>query len=113
MQEQETIKSIPSDRLQFFPIMMFAIVMGLSGLTMVYKRVSEVLYMPSFISTIMMIITTIVFFTVSYFYILKIIKYKDEVKKELAHPIRINFFAASSISMLLLSMVYRHNIDFV
>ena len=113
MQEQESIKSIPSNRLQFFPIMMFATIMGLAGLTLVYKRVSEVLYMPSFISTIIMIITTVVFFTVSYFYILKIIKYKDEVKKELSHPIRINFFAASSISMLLLSMVYRHNIDFV
>ena len=30
MQEQESIKSIPSNRLQFFPIMMFAtVVMGL------------------------------------------------------------------------------------
>ena len=59
MQEQESIKSIPSDRLQFFPIMMFAIVMGLSGLTMVYKRVSEVLYFPSFISILMMIVILI------------------------------------------------------
>ncbi len=111
MQEQESIKSIPSNRLQFFPIMMFATIMGLAGLTLVYKRVSEVLYFPSFISTIMMIITTLVFFIVSYFYILKIIKHKDEVKKELTHPIRINFFAAFSISTLLLSMVYRHSID--
>jgi tellurite resistance protein len=85
--------------------------MGLAGLTLVYKRVSEVLYFPSFVSTVMMVITTIVFLTVLYFYILKIIKYKDEVKKEFSHPIRINFFAASSISTLLLSMVYRHNID--
>ena len=113
MQEQESIKSIPSNRLQYFPIMMFATIMGLAGLTLVYKRASEVFQFPSFISTIMLVITTVVFFTISYFYILKIIKYKDEVKKELAHPIRINFFAASSISMLLLSMVYRHNIDFV
>jgi tellurite resistance protein len=113
MQEQESIKSIPSNRLQFFPIMMFATIMGLAGLTLVYRRVSEVLSFPSFISTIMMIITTVVFFTVSYFYILKIIKHKDEVKKELSHPIRINFFAASSISTLLLSMVYRHNIDLI
>ena len=113
MQEQESIKSIPSNRLQFFPIMMFATIMGLAGLTLVYKRASEILHFPSFISTIMMIISTIIFFVVLYFYILKIIKYKDEVKKELSHPVRINFFAASSISMLLLSMVYRHNIDFV
>ena len=111
MQEQETIKSIPSDRLQFFPIMMFAIVMGLSGLTMVYKRVSEVLYFPSFISILMMIVTSVVFLFILYFYTLKLMKHKNEVKKEFSHPVRINFFAASSISVLLLSMIYRHNID--
>lgn len=111
MQEQESIKSIPSNRLQFFPIMMFATIMGLAGLTLVYRRGSEVLHLPTFISIIMIVLTTIVFLTVSYFYILKIIKYKDEVKKEFSHPVRINFFAASSISTLLLSMVYRHNID--
>ena len=113
MQEQESIKSIPSNRLQFFPIMMFATIMGLAGLTLVYRRGSEVLQIPTFISTLMMIITTIVFFTIVYLYISKIIKYKDEVKKEFSHPVRINFFAASSISTLLLSMVYRHNIDVV
>ena len=111
MQEQESIKSIPSDRLQFFPIMMFAIVMGLSGLTMVYKRVSEILYFPSFISILMMIVTSIIFLLILYFYALKLMKHKNEVKKEFSHPIRINFFAASSISILLLSMIYRHNIN--
>ena len=111
MQEQESIKSIPSDRLQFFPIMMFAIVMGLSGLTMVYKRVSEVLYFPYFISILMMIVTSMIFLLILYFYTLKLMKHKNEVKKEFSHPIRINFFAASSISILLLSMIYRHNIN--
>lgn len=111
MQEQEMIKSIPSDRLQFFPIMMFAIVMGLSGLTMVYKRVSEVLYFPSFISILMMIVTSVIFLLILYFYTLKLMKHKNEVKKEFSHPVRINFFAASSISVLLLSMIYRHNIN--
>ena len=111
MQEQETIKSIPSDRLQFFPIMMFAIVMGLSGLTMIYKRVSEVLYFHSFISILMMIVTSVIFLLILYFYTLKLMKHKNEVKKEFSHPVRINFFAASSISILLLSMIYRHNID--
>ena len=111
--QEESIKSIPSNRLQFFPIMMFATIMGLAGLTLVYRRSSEVLLLPTFISTLMMIITTIVFFTIVYLYISKIIKYKDEVKKEFSHPVRINFFAASSISTLLLSMVYRHNIDLI
>ena len=82
MQEQETIKSIPSDRLQFFPIMMFAIIMGLAGLSLVYKRINEVLYFPSFIATFMAILTTVLFFVILYFYILKLIKHKNEVKKE-------------------------------
>ena len=111
MQEEEAIKSIPSDRLQFFPIMMFAIIMGLSGLTLVYKRMSEMLFFPSIVVTVMTIITTVLFFTILYFYILKLIKHKNEVKKEFSHPIRINFFAASSISTLILSMIYRNDID--
>ena len=111
--QEESIKSIPSNRLQFFPIMMFATVMGLAGLTLVYKRGSEILQLPIFISTLMMFFTTIVFFIIVYLYISKIIKHKDEVEKELSHPVRINFFAASSISTLLLSMVYRHNIDLI
>ena len=111
MQQEEMIKSIPSDRLQFFPIMMFAIVMGLAGLTLVYKKISEALYLPSFIYIIMMIATTIIFFVILYFYLLKMMKHKNEVKKEFSHPIRINFFAASSISILILSMIYRNTID--
>lgn len=111
MQNEEMIKSIPSDRLQFFPIMMFAVVMGLAGLTLVYKRITEVLYLPSIIYVFMMLCTTIIFFIILYFYLLKIVKYKNEVKKEFSHPIRINFFAASSISILILSMIYRHSFD--
>ena len=109
--QQEEIKSIPSDRLQFFPIMMFAIVMGLAGLTLVFKKVSEALYLPSVIYTIMMIGTTIIFFIITFMYLKKIMKHKEEVKKEFSHPIRINFFAASSISILILSMVYKNTID--
>ena len=111
MQQEEMIKSIPSDRLQFFPIMMFAIVMGLAGLTLVYKKVSEALFLPSIIYLVMMICTTIIFFIILYFYLLKIMKHKNEVRKEFSHPIRINFFAASSISILILSMIYRNTID--
>jgi len=40
-------------------------------------------------------------------YLIKIIKYIGAVKKEFSHPIRINFFAASAISFLLISIVYR------
>ncbi|MGE3593113.1 MAG: SLAC1 anion channel family protein, partial [Arcobacter sp.] len=62
----------------------------------------------NYLALFMLGISTFLFFLVLIFYILKLIKYKDEVKKEFSHPIRVNFFAAFSISMLILSIDYRH-----
>ena len=111
MENKESIKSIPSNRLQFFPVMMFAIIMGLTGLSLVYKKLSEVLYFPSIIGTLLGLFSTIVFFIILFTYLSKILKHKKEVKEEMTHPIRVNFFAAISISTLLLSIFYRHTLD--
>ena len=111
MKTNESIKSIPSNRLQFFPVMMFAIVMGLSGLSLVYKKLNEVLYFPSIIGTLLGLVSTIIFFIVLFVYLSKLLKHKEEVKEEITHPIRVNFFAAISISTLLLSIFYRHTLD--
>ncbi len=111
MQENESIKAIPSNRLQFFPIMMFAIVMGFTGLSIVLKKVSETLFFPSVIASIFGFISLVLFLVILFIYTKKYIKYKEEVIKEINHPIRINFFAAVSISCLLLSIFYRHSID--
>ena len=100
---EEIIKTIPSNRLQFFPVMMFATVMGLGGLTLVFERLNHVFSFSTIFATTFLIITTALFFITLFTYFLKIIKYKEEVVKELNHPIRINFFAASSISILILS----------
>ncbi|RXI24903.1 SLAC1 anion channel family protein [Aliarcobacter trophiarum] len=104
---EEEIKAIPSNRLQFFPIMMFATVMGLGGLTLVFERLSHIFSFPSFFATTLIAISTFMFFLITLTYLFKIVKYIDEVKKELNHPIRINFFAACSISMLILSAAFK------
>ncbi|MDY0193757.1 MAG: SLAC1 anion channel family protein [Aliarcobacter butzleri] len=104
---QEHIKAIPSNRLQFFPIMMFAVIMGLSGLTLVYERMTSVFFFPISVAMAILVVTISLFFLVLFFYILKIIRFKEEVKKEFSHPIRVNFFAAFSISMLILSIDFR------
>ena len=91
---EEIIKTIPSNRLQFFPVMMF-------------ERLNHVFSFSTIFATTFLIITTALFFITLFTYFLKIIKYKEEVVKELNHPIRINFFAASSISILILSAAFR------
>lgn len=44
MGQKEHITAIPSDRLQYFPVMMFAIVMGFSGLTLVLGKLHHELF---------------------------------------------------------------------
>ncbi|RXJ60172.1 SLAC1 anion channel family protein [Candidatus Marinarcus aquaticus] len=102
--EQENLKKIPN-RLQFFPVMMFAIVMGLSGLTLVFRKAHETLHFSALLDLSLSFLTVAVFIAVLLTYGIKIIKYTAQVKQEFNHPIRINFFAAISISFILVSMI--------
>ncbi|QKF82141.1 SLAC1 anion channel family protein [Halarcobacter ebronensis] len=110
MEKSEQITAIPSNRLQFFPVMMFAVVMGFTGLSIVFFKMSEDLLFPIIIADIFGYISLTLFLVISFFYLKKIITYTEEVKKEFTHPIRVNFFAAISISMLLLSIFFRHSL---
>ncbi len=103
---EEKIETIEMNRLKFFPIMMFAIVMGLSGLTIVYQKAGELLGFSSSLGTVLAMVDTVVFLIVAFVYVLKLMKYFGAVKNEFAHPVRINFFAASAISFLLIAIIY-------
>jgi tellurite resistance protein len=63
------------NRLKFFPIMMYAIVMGLGGLTITYQKATHFLNFPSFYGTTLAYISTIAFVTISIIYLAKFIKY--------------------------------------
>jgi len=104
---KEACNMSTKNRLKFFPIMMYAIVMGMSGLTITYQKAGEWLGFPHIIGQILMYITTFIFLVVTIIYIVKYFKYNMAVKKEFSHPIRINFFAAVSISMLMLAIIYK------
>ena len=106
MTTEQKCEKVELNRLKNFPIMMFAIIMGLSGLTIVYEKAHELFGIPSFIGTGLLIFDSIVFIIIGIFYISKLLKYFSEVKKEFNHPIRINFFATVSISFLLISIAY-------
>ena len=106
MNQVEEKNTESNSRLQFFPVMMFAVVMGFSGITLAYKKEHEILLLPSIVYEILSYITAALAILIGVFYLLKIIIYPKEVKKEIGHPVRVNFFAAISISMLLLSVVF-------
>jgi len=100
---------IELNRLKFYPIMMFAIVMGISGLTIAYQKAAEFIGFPHAIGNTMMYIALTLFTVISLIYIVKLLKYPKAVMNEWKHPVRINFFSAISISMLMLAIITRHD----
>lgn len=94
------------EKIKFFPITSFAIVMGLLGLTIVFGKFYHLQWLPKYFYSGSLFLTTILFFVLFVMYGLKIILYFDEAKKDFLHRIRINFFSAISISLLLLSIAY-------
>lgn len=103
---EESCVVLEANRLKNFPIMMFAIVMGFSGFTIMFQKAHEVFALPSAIGLILAYIDMGIFICISLVYIIKMVRYFDSVRQEFTHPVRINFFAASSISLLLLSIIF-------
>lgn len=101
-------EKVELNRLKYFPVMMFAIVMGLSGLTIAYQKASEVLGFPKAIANMLMYVDLFLFFGILGIYLIKLIKYPKAVSGEWKHPVRINFFAAISISILMLGIITKH-----
>lgn len=97
-----------NERLKHFPITMFAIVMGMGGFTIMYQKAHDFLNFPQVLSMLFGAITTLLFVAISIVYICKFFCYPQIVKNEFSHPIKINFFASISISMLMLAAIYIH-----
>jgi tellurite resistance protein len=93
-------------RLLHFPISFFAMVMGLSGLTIAWKAVGQTI-LPS-VFMVLALLTSLVMVIVTGLYLLKLLRYTQAVMQEFRHPIRLNFFPAFSIGLLLLSIVWNH-----
>lgn len=91
-------------KLKYFPVTMYAIVMGLSGLTIVFSKFYHMQWLPKIFFDGFLFLTFALFLIISFFYGLKAIKHFDEVVADFKHRIRINFFSAISISLLLLSV---------
>lgn len=93
-------------RLQYFPISFFAMVMGMSGLTIGWEKVEHILGLNRLISPWLLIATCLLFVLLTISYGTKLILYRSAVMAELRHPVKINFFPTISISLLLLSIAF-------
>lgn len=94
------------ERLQFFPITAYSIIMGLSGLSIVFSKFYHMQWLPKILFDGLLFFTLTLFLVISFLYGRKSIRHFEQVKKDFHHRIRINFFSAISISFLLLSIAF-------
>ncbi|SEQ15291.1 tellurite resistance protein [Ectothiorhodospira magna] len=93
-------------RLPYFPVAWFAMIMGLLGFAIVWSRADALLAVPSVVGDALRIFAVVALLGVATLYLTKLIRHRDAVVKELNHPIKRNFFATISISLILLSIAF-------
>lgn len=92
-----------SMRLAHYPVTFFAIGMGMMGLTLALRSAEQAFKLGNIASTGVLILSVAMFLAVSIGYAAKALIHAAEVRAEWNHPVRIAFFPAISISLLLLA----------
>ncbi len=92
--------------LQYFPITFFALIMGMSGLTLAWQKAQAVLGLDWDVALLLLGVTATVFVLLIAALVLKSLRYIEAVKAELLHPVKVSFFPAISISCMLMGAAF-------
>ena len=92
--------------IKYFPVSFFSVILGMAGFVVAYQKVEQIFKVPIHLSLYILTLTVILFVIISILYLIKIIRFKDEVKNEFNHPVKLSFFPTFSISLLLLSIAF-------
>lgn len=91
-------------RLEHLPVSMFSIIMGLAGTTIALEKAEHLWGWSVQPSQVMLGLTALVFGLIAVAYLSKFLLHRKHVVAEFNHPIRLSFFPAMSIGMLLLAI---------
>ncbi|MFO7809578.1 SLAC1 anion channel family protein [Guyparkeria sp.] len=93
-----------TDRLKHFPISMFAIVMGLVGVTLVIDAIATPGTWLAAAGGVLLVVDFLVYGSIAAIYLLKARRHPGEVMAEFNHPVKLSFFPAITIGLILLAM---------
>jgi len=89
--------------LEHYPVTLFTIIMGVSGLTLALRSGERALGFRETLSVGAYVLTLALFLVIASGYALKALRYPQAVRAEWDHPVKLAFFPAISIGLLLLS----------
>lgn len=90
--------------LMHVPVPLFAVVMGVTGLGIAWRKAAHVLHAPAAVGEGILALAGVLFVAIAALYAAKALRFPKAVAHEFGHPVRANFFPAVSIGMLLLSI---------
>jgi len=91
-----------------FPVVLFATVMGVAGLSLVWQRGAVLLGLPGLPGQLLAFFSVGLYALLLGIYLLKLLRHPGAVHAEFRHPVRLAFFPALSIGMLLSATVLVH-----
>jgi tellurite resistance protein len=93
----------PRNRLENFPVTFFATVMGVGGFSLALHAAEHAYGMDGAASGAVFALAAAMFVVIAVIYALKALRHPQAVAGEWHHPVRLSFFPAISISLLLLA----------
>lgn len=99
----DTTQTHSESRLEHYPVTFFATIMGMTGLSLSLHAAENSWQVGDAASTIMYYVALAMFALILLGYLAKAVKHPQAVVAEWKHPVRIAFFPAISISLLLLA----------
>lgn len=94
------------NRLKYMPISFFAMVMGMTGLTIAWEKASEMYHFSELVYSGLLVQSVILFIILSAFYLYKSLAFRKAVVQEWSNPVKQNFVPAISISLLLFAIAF-------
>jgi len=92
--------------IQYFPIALFSSVMGVSGVAISIRLFEAVQGWNSIGSNIVTMLATVLLVINTCILIYRIVRFRSGVHADFNHPVKMNFYGAISISLLLLAVLY-------
>lgn len=97
------VQTVDSSGLPHFPISLFASGMGMMGFALALRALESTYGVDHGWSVAILAVSTVILVAVSFGYVLKAARYPGQVAADWHHPVKIAFFPAISISLLLLA----------
>jgi tellurite resistance protein len=102
--------TVQSSRLAHFPVALFAVVMGMAGLALAWLKAHHLAAVPEGVGCLIRLLATGIFVLVLALYLAKLARHPDAVRGDWMHPVKLNFFPAISIGLILLAIAWARDL---